>query len=159
MFLIGVCCIRLIIKYSSLIKIRVGHNAKNGKTNDIFYLILFVALLSSILILIAEFFLRNFLLNSSTTIEILGILSGMTAFGGMLLPVVYALFGSRLSYHSLGLIYALIELVQSSSEVSSVTIIQLFPYIKTPPVLIPIIFLFCILAFSISLWLLKKRTK
>ncbi len=40
----------------------------------------------------------------------------ITLFGGFLIPILYVFFSSRLSYHSLGLVFTTIEILQTSTE-------------------------------------------
>lgn len=69
------------------------------------------------------------LLNGDRSNVVLNSLPLFTFFGGVFIPAIYAFFGSRLEYHSLGFVYAWLEVVQSLSEYTGAKI-ETFTFFK-----------------------------
>ena len=157
MFLIGVFIARLIINSRGFIEIKVRNKIK-GRVNDKLYIVLIVTLIAIIFLMVTDSYLSGFFFSSdSNSSTVTKSLSSMTAIGGILIPVIYVLFGSRLGYHSLGLVYVLLELTQSSSEIVGVKIMEYFPAIKNPLFLASSVAVLSFLSFLLSLFLLRHK--
>ncbi|MEM7174500.1 MAG: hypothetical protein AAF443_01025 [Chlamydiota bacterium] len=157
MFLLGVFIARLIISSSGFIEIKVKDNI-NGGINDKLYIVLIVTLIAIIFLMMADSYLYEFFFSLNSSREtITKSLSSMTAIGGILIPVIYALFGSRLGYHSLGVVYVLLELTQSSSEIFGVKVMEYFPAVKNPFFLTSSVVSLSFVSFLLSLFLLRHR--
>ncbi len=113
-FFLGAAFSRVLIR-----KKRIFTTYFEEKSSQIFkatYLKLIIYISIGIIPFVIFISLLISILNGDHSNVVLNSLPLFTFLGGVFIPSIYAFFGSQLKYHSLGLVYAALEVVQSVSE-------------------------------------------
>jgi hypothetical protein len=113
-FFLGAIFARMIIQRDKILFFHYSKNKKSINADNQFKLLIIIFLgLIPFFIFIN---LISIIMNISTKDSFMQILPELTLLGGFIIPLIYSFFSSRLGYHSLGLVFAILEIVGSLSE-------------------------------------------
>ena len=116
-FLAGAFFARLIIRRKKIFFLPLNDRSKKAaETDDYYKLLIFVSL--GLVPFFSFVVFLNWILNDYEGNIVFSLLPGFTLLGGVFIPAIYSFFGSRIGYHSLGVVYATIEVIQSLAEYS-----------------------------------------
>lgn len=113
-FFLGAIIARLLIRRKKVFLEIINTENKKSYVDNYYKLIITISIsLAPFLLILSAF---HWYINGQENEYLFSLLPGLTLLGGLFIPTLYAFFGSRVSFHSLGLLYAFIEITNSLSE-------------------------------------------